>query len=131
MLQIEAFHPETHRQVLCDWFFEYQFNVSKLFEGLPKLGRLVFDEEGAIAAAFLRKMEGNYYLLDGLIADPKSSGKRRYRALDLAVEAVIREAKRKKCSRILAYSEDTGTLKRSLRHGFYTLPDTLICLALD
>lgn len=124
------FNFNKHSEHIEAWLIGHKMNP-RLFLETPDSGSIVYDDEGFIAAGFLRHQEACHDLfLDGLIANPESSGKRRYRAIDAVVEHLIQKAKRAGARKILAYSKDAGTLKRSLRHGFQVLPHVMIALNL-
>jgi hypothetical protein len=127
----EPFDFEKHGLALSRWLTVYGKSLSVL-EEIPKIGAVVRDNDGPIAMAFLRSIEAcKSVLLDGLIANPDSSGKRRYFAIDLLVQEIIKTARQLGCTQIIAFSVDKGTLKRSIKHGFNPTAQQLICLNLE
>lgn len=125
---VEAFIFEKHGEVLKNWLQRHELGV-ELLEDLPELGFISSDAAGYVAAGFIRQIENSdMVLLDGLIANPESFGKRRYLALDEVVLRIVQQCKEMQVPKILAFSTDTATLKRSKRHGFEAVPQVLIGL---
>lgn len=129
-MKVHPYERREHFTHLEEWVHGWTLPETVLKE-IPKYG-FVASEKGIVyAAAFLRLVEKtNTVLLDGLIANPKTSGKARYHALNRVVEACIDKAKFFGSHQILAYSVDVGTLKRSLRFGFQAMPHQMIVLRL-
>lgn len=125
---VEAFIFEKHGEVLKNWLQRHNLGI-EILEDLPELGFISYDVAGYVAAGFIRQIENsNLVLLDGLIANPESFGKRRYMALDEVVRRIVDQCKEMNIPKILAFSSDTATLKRSKRHGFEAVPQILIGL---
>lgn len=101
-----------------------------LIDDIPEHGFIALDSNEGIAAAFLRRVEGSFGLLDGLITNPTADGKLRHEAIDLIVTEIIKLCRILEIKRLLAHSVDVGTLERSKKFGFISLPDTLIALKL-
>lgn len=130
-MQLDDYDHEEHAKYLREWLLFYGRDL-KVLEELPEIGTLVSGEkEGPIVAAFLRQVEGNYVMLDGLIANPKIRGRSRSHAIDLAVEGVLRRAKKRKFKYVIATTKDALVIERSFRHGFQKLPHTVISLNLS
>lgn len=128
--RVKPFSMEDHGEEFARWLSFYNRPLSFMNQ-IPCMGFIVEDDEGLIAAAFLRKIEGcGAALFDGLIANPQSSGKRRYFAIDLLSREALRGAKDGGFQSVIAFSVDKGTLKRSIKHGFRRLPHDLITLDL-
>lgn len=129
-VEVIPFEWKDHFFIIKNWLHDHGLGEHILRE-LPKIGAIAFDSEGPVAACFLRKIEScNYALVDGLISDPKSSGKRRYYALNAVSAYIIGKAKEIGMKQILAYTEDAGTLKRSKGFSFAELPHTMMVLNL-
>lgn len=94
---------------------------------MPELGWVASDLEAPIAMAFLRRVEGNYAILDGLVTDPTAPGPLRSKAIDLVVKKVFDIAKELEIKGLMAHTRDINTLYRSQKFGFVRSPDTLIC----
>lgn len=86
--------------------------------GIPELGLMAENSQGPIAAAFIRRCEGNVGMIDGLVTNPKASSLDRHQAIDLVVQRLLAIAKTLELTRVLAFSTDEGTLRRSEKHGF-------------
>ncbi len=97
---------------------------------VPLIGFIAHHNWEPIAIGFLRLIEGRNAIFDFIVTNPEALSSYRDLALNLIAEEIIKAAKRRKILRIIAYSVDASTLKRSLRHGFVQLPHTLIALDL-
>lgn len=96
----------------------------------PEHGCVVYRGAEPVAAAFLRRVEGGYAQLDGLVSSPVASSEMRHEAITLAVDYVLDQAQALGITQIMAISTDAGTLLRSERHGFAKLPHAFIALDL-
>lgn len=114
---IRPYRPLEDYFPIQSWLKENQMEED-LAKDLPSIGYMATDEKGKIAAGFLRRVEGDFMLLDSLIANPKTSGKRRYQALDLIVDQLIDKAGELKLKQILAFTKERAIIKRSIKHGF-------------
>lgn len=103
----------------------------ELAKDLPEVGFIAFDDGIPVAAGFLRRVEGGYSLLDGLISNPNCRPWDRHVCIDLVVQELIKTAVARDDKKIVAYSEDISTINRSFVHGFKKLPHSLICLDLN
>lgn len=127
ILRVKKYVAPIHSHVIEAWLQSRQMD-EKIIHQLPRAGWIVFDGEEPLAAGFLRMMEGGYAMIDGLISNPPQGlgNRRRSQALDLITERMISEGKILGLKKILAFSGDRATLKRSLRHGFVKQMDTMI-----
>lgn len=89
-----------------------------LISDLPEIGYIARSGATPIAAAFLRKVEGNFVLFDSLISDPTLPPELRDDALDLLGEQLIRTAKELEFKTIVGITKDKFTYMRALRLGF-------------
>lgn len=128
-MNVVKYNKALHGQILDTWFIARGMN--SVIETLPEIGFVASDDTDFIAASFLRRVEGDYCLFDGLVTNPMLAPFRRHLGIEAVVERLIIEAKELKMRKILAYSIDAGTLKRSVHHGFVHLPHTLIVLDLE
>lgn len=97
---------------------------------VPRFGLLVYIDERPVCVGFLRRCEGNYAFIDGLTTNPRILGDLRHVAIDALVVELKKKALEFGVRHLLAWSVDEGTLKRSQRHGFAKMPDTLIAASL-
>jgi len=97
---------------------------------LPKLGYIAYLGKQPVAAGFLRRLEPCFAQIDTLCSYKFFGSKVRHEGIKLVVDALIEDAKRLKLEGILAFSQDTGVLKRAESLGFTTIPQTLIGLNL-
>lgn len=125
-----SFNPKLHSAILLEWTVDRGIN-STLVEDLPEYGVMAFEHDLPIAAGFLRKVEGGYAMLDSLITNPNAPPDIRNVILDRVTTKLIDTARRNKLKALIANSLDKNTLMRSAKHGFTSLPHTLIVLNLS
>lgn len=123
------YNPFEHEKLVQEWIIQRDGD-HKDAKDLPSVGFVSYDDELPVAIAFLRRSEGGYALLDGLVTNPNASSHQRHFGIDLAIQQIIDFARKGGIKKVLAYSVDEGTLKRSVFHGFIKLPHTLIGLDL-
>lgn len=105
-------------------------NLLRAIADLPKVGFIALKNDHAIGAIFLRHIEGNFGLIDGLITHPLESSSDRNLAISKVVDSVIDHAKNEGLTSMLAYSLDIGTLERSKSYNFRKIDHTLMALDL-
>lgn len=128
-MNLEAFHV-SDKGFVRKWLACHQMNL-KVLEDLPEHGYIAFDDmDRPVAAGFIRRVEGNYALIDSLISNPEAPGVLRNEALDLITVQLIKTARELGFKQLIAFSRDVNTLKRAERHGFASLPDHVIALDL-
>lgn len=101
-----------------------------LIHEIPKVGFIALRDKEPVASAFLRRLEYNYGMIDGLITNPNSLPEYRHFAIDALIDKIKEKAIDLGIRRLIAFSVDKSTLARSSRLGFVQLPDTLIALDL-
>lgn len=111
------------------WLIQREMDPWPIYE-FPEIGFITFDGETPIAVAFLRKVEGNFALFDGLITNPKASAEIRNKFIDGLAKAIILKAKVMGLSKIFGFSTDKNTLERADRHGFERLDYKVVCITL-
>lgn len=82
------------------------------------------------AMAFIRKVEGGFGQLDGLVTNPLLAPEARSAAIDDLVAHIIAAAKDMKLKALMSFSRDKNTLVRAERFGFSPMAHTLIALGL-
>ena len=87
----------------------------------PKLSFVVYDEYNLIAAMFVRQVEGNIGLIDGMVTNPEEPGFIRNTALNTLVTHTLKQCKRYDLNVILGWTLDEHTAKRAEKHGFKLL----------
>jgi len=97
---------------------------------LPKIGYIATMNGHPIAAGFLRRVEGGYGQLDTLTSNKFFGSKIRHAGIVKVVDALLEDAKDLKLKGIVAFTVDSGILKRSADLGFKELPHKLIALKL-
>lgn len=130
MIKVIPFALSEHMGLLVWWLVQHKAHIAKA-EEMPAIGFVAYYDGQPGAMAFLRRVEGGYGQLDGLVSNPESLGSHRSACIDAVVKEVINEAKAKGIKALMAYSIDKNTLVRSLSHGFVQQPHTLIALDLS
>lgn len=102
---------------MADWLRTHNAYIPSDAE-IPALGYVVYVNARATAMGFIRRVEGGFGQLDGLVSNPTSSSEDRHLAIDLLVSQLLDSAKELGITQIMAFSKDAGTLMRSERHGF-------------
>lgn len=128
-MRIFCYNPEEHKNIIATWLKDRGMD-SGMVADLPEIGYVAYMLHIPIAAGFLRKVEGNFALLDSLITDPVAPANVRDKAIDLVVNDLIGRAKIEKMSKLIAFSVDKNTILRSSKHGFVGLPHSVISLSL-
>lgn len=85
---------------------------------MPEVGYVAYKNGDPIAAAFLRRCEGNIAILDSLCTDPMARGELRHEAIDLLVNKIIEQCAHMRIKSLFAFTVDAGILDRSQKHGF-------------
>lgn len=130
ILQVESFDFREHNHFLRALLLLRELPTSYADE-VPVYGFIAFENRKPIVIGFLRRMEGNYGWIDGLISNPEVDGPVRHAALDQVVLHLIDKAKELKLKRVLGFTVDNSTLERSYRLGFKKQPHSIIVLELD
>lgn len=128
-LKIFDYNSIFHVKHIYDWFKARSLDL-QLIDELPVVGSIALYKEIGVAAAFLRTVEPNYAILDGLISNPEALALLRNEGIDLCVQDIIKKAKKLNVKHLMATTIDEGVLKRSEKHGFIKLPVTSIILDL-
>lgn len=126
-MHIEKFGNDSIT-VIQGWLSARGLRVQPVDE-FPEVGFISYYRGEAVACAFIRRVEGGFAMLDGLVTNPDFPSDIRHNALDWLVEHLIKQAKSMKLNSLIATSQDKNTLLRAMKHGFVQLP--LTCIALD
>ncbi len=122
-MKLEKFNFEAHEQIFRDLLKGRNMDVDELIQDVPIHGYIVFDDENnAVAAGFLRFIEGPYGLLDSYISRPGASSRDRNEAFDLITESLIQLSKRFSIRKLLAFSLERSLMDRAVSHGFQRVP---------
>lgn len=124
-IQVQRFEKDTDLSFLNEWLRAHgKPEVDE--NGIPTIGLIAFYAGNPVAAAFLRRCEGHWGLLEGMTSNPDTPAHIRHAALDAITTALVEQAKLFDMTMILAWTLDSSTLVRSARHGFRKLPETMI-----
>lgn len=124
-MDVIPYEAKLHNRYISQWLASRDLK-NNFANDLPEIGYITVDRNRPIAAGFIRRMEGNFAMLDSLITDPLAVAELRSKAIDLVVTKLIKEAKLLEIKHFFAFSKDANTIERSLKHGFMKLPDTVI-----
>lgn len=130
MIQIQEYQSGYYDYLEAMYDSQEYTDAREPSESLPSIGFIAFEGSVPIAAGFLRKIEGNYGMIDSLVTNAQSSSELRHEAIDLIVRHLIKSAKHLKMNSILSFSKDKSTLVRSISHGFM-LSDKHVMLSLN
>lgn len=98
---------------------------------IPKIGYVAHvDYLGLICMGFLRMVEGNSAMIDGLCSNPNMHSHYRDEAIDKLVCRIMDKAQELKLDGIISFSEDKNTLERSKKFGFEHRPNQIV-IAID
>lgn len=130
MTYILPFETTHQLKDLCSWLQKRQAHIPADDE-MPKVGVMVYVDGTAVAACFLRMVEGGTAMLDGLTTNPESSAAARHEGIEAAVTHLIGVAKRMELKGIIAFTRDITVHTRALNlHGFTATPDAVLALSL-
>lgn len=129
-IRIVKFVRDDHFDAVSGWLSARNMSNAVLDE-LPEIGLIAFEQDMPICCGFLRQIEGNLGLFDGLCSNPGIDKARRHLALDFLVQEIVLIAKEFKMRSIFAWTSDAGTLVRAERHYFQKLDHRMITLDLN
>lgn len=128
-MEIVSYNRDTHLIWLAHTLVKHGMSTMLTLD-MPKVGFVCLYENLPICAGFLRKVEGNYMILDSLITDPDAHPAIRNQAIDAVVQELINKAKDMGVKKLMANTVDAHTLERSKKHGFKPLEHVVIVLEL-
>lgn len=114
-------------EVLCGWLKDRGMEIEEA-DCLPRLGLLASHCNRPVATAFLRMMEGNSAMIDGLICDPHYDPITRSQCIDELGDALIELAKHQEFKSIFALTLNQRMVERSKKMGFTPLKHKLLML---
>lgn len=129
-MRIELYVASYDEQHVRFWL-EQRHMPETLLAELPLLGVIAYRGTRAIAAGFLRTVEGNFAMIDSLISNPDAVGAVRSAALDAVISQLIDLAKELGIKSLISTSRDYNTVKRAERHGFIVVPDQVVIHSLS
>lgn len=124
MIATYRFEIDAHKKIIDEWLSQYGKGESKRNE-IPRLGFISYDDEIPLAAIFLRQAEGNFGIIDGLVASPEVLGELRNQGIDKAVQSLLIEAKMYGFDKIIGWTNGK-TIQRAERFGFIVYSYSLI-----
>lgn len=116
------YNPDKH-QALLQEVLDIRHIKEDVVKDLPEFGLVALNHDEFVAAGFIRKIEGYYAMLDSYISNPSVSPLTRDQALDIITAKLVSISKEHGVEKLLAFSADTNTIERSIRHGFIQLPN--------
>lgn len=123
-------YTEKDRVWVENWLNERALTVPPEDE-TPQVGIVVRHGIIPVCMGFLRRIEGGYAQIDGLISNPKCDKDMRNKAIDLLIKNLIDKAKALKIKGICSYSIDKNTIERSTRHGFTVIDHKVLALIIS
>lgn len=129
MVEIRAYDDSIYDDIIF-MLNTQSFDVSHVpKESMPAIGFVTYADGAPSAAGFLRRVEGGFAQLDGLVTNANLSGDIRSSSIDLVVENLLSEAKRLNLKGIIAFSRDTNTLIRAAAFGFKDIDQRVIVMS--
>ena len=116
---IVTYDSNKHQSLLIN-LLDLRTLPYSVLDNLPVLGLIALEDNKPIALGFLRRVEGNYGMLDSYITNPLESKELRHEALDGITSKLIILAKDLKIEQLFNFTADKGILSRAERHGFKT-----------
>ena len=101
-------------------------------DDMPAIGVVAYVDGKEVAMAFLRRVEGGFAQLDGLVTDETAPGAHRHEAIEAAVQAIVSKAKELGIKSLMATSQHKNTVMRACSlHGFTIEPTVVLSLNLS
>lgn len=132
-MKLVEFNLFQHYELINSWLRDYNKTPQPL-SSFPAIGYVAYNEDHPIAAGFLRRVEGGYAQIDGVIANrnvQKDRPKDRTTGIDLVIEQLLTRAKELKIDHVIAFTGDKIVLERSFTHGFVPLEQTMVAVNLS
>lgn len=133
-IALDEIKISPYQKVLSSLLLKFLFidraMPQEMVEELPSIGFIATNGNTIVGAAFLRTMEGDYGMFEGLITNPNCSSELRQQALAKLIPSILKKAEELKLNKILAFTHDKSVIFRAEECGFKTHPDNLIVLDL-
>ncbi len=114
-MRVIRFNKSKHFTPLQECWAAHGAYVPK---DVPKVGFIAVKDHKLVAAVFLRRVEGGYGQIDGLVSNPTSSPEDRNKAIDLVSTKIMEQAKKLCPNGVLMMTKCKNTLMRSQKYGF-------------
>jgi hypothetical protein len=124
-VHVRRYDAVTDYFLIKDWM-SIRGLTAPAIEDVAEIGFVCFHDTTPVAAAFLRKMEGDWALFDGLVSNPTQTASIRDEALDCVMTAIMKLADETGIKGMLAYTADNFTLLRAEKFGLTRLPHVLL-----
>lgn len=129
MIQLQTY--SKHDKDLIDALhLSNNIDNTDISDNLPEIGFIATEGAIAVAAGFLRKVEGGYAQIDTLVSNKQMPAEMRHIALAGIVDALINEAKHLKLKGIISFTSDESVLLRAVATGFQVSSQAVIVLPL-
>lgn len=128
-MTITLFKKEEHFDYLVSWMEIRRLTIPRR-EDTPAIGYIVYDGDLPIAVSFLRKVEGNFGMVDGMCTNPAAPLHAKAEAVDMLIDRIISSAKSLEMSNLLAFTHINSIKNRAFKNKFRELPDQLFVLGL-
>lgn len=98
---------------------------------LPKIGYVALMGKNAIAAGFLRRIEGDIMAqIDSLVSNPYFGSIVRHKGISMVIDRLITDAKDLKIKGIYALTIDKSIINRAVDTGFHAIDHSVVVLPL-
>lgn len=95
---------------------------------LPEIGYIATEGSIAIAAGFLRRIEGGFGMIDTLVSNASLDGTIRHDGISQVVSRIILKAKELEIKGLICSTKDEGIIKRAKSIGFHETGEITIAL---
>jgi len=109
-------YTESDGPAVEQWVKAY--DQSWQMTNLPENGFVAYDEWGDVAVGFLVKTDSRFAVLEGFVTNKAAPSEHRHEALEMIRRACEERAKALGFTRILAYLQHDGLLKRAIDSGY-------------
>lgn len=124
-MKVRRINGEEDMEVINAWLIA-RGEPSNLVEDMPKIGYIVEHENDYLGAGYLRAVEGDIGIMEGLVTNPAADSALRHVAIESIVTTIVERAKDLGVICILSWTSEPSILARSKKHGFREPKTTLI-----
>lgn len=131
-MTLEFYDPKQHLKLLEGWLdargMDHSFAGSR-----PAIGFVAINRGTPVGACFLRRVEPDIGMIDGLITNPFVAPEIRNEANDALTREIVELCKTKNLGivKLIAWSNDEHTLVRASKYAARPMVTTMLMLDID
>ena len=114
---IVPYNPDLHRDSLVAILMRREMD-STMVSNLPAFGLIAIEDNAVIGCGFLRKVEGNFAMLDSFMTDPTALSWVRCHALDMLAKKLISIARENNHRKLICLTVEKSIQERAETYGF-------------